>query len=55
MAEDNHEDTKLQCRVPTAVKADFKSMADKENLKLGGFVSKILTTYWTNKKRKGEC
>jgi len=53
--DDSRLDTKIQARVSPEVKTDLKKLAEDQGLNLGAFVTKILTTYWTSKKRKGQC
>ena len=55
MAEEDRLDTKVQARVSPEIKTDLKILAEKQGVTLGAFAAKILTLFWTNKKRKGEC
>lgn len=55
MPETSRIETKIQGRIDPAIKSDLKTLAETEGLSLGAFVTKILTMYWTSKKRKGQC
>jgi len=55
MAEENRKDTKVQARLSPDIKTDLAMLAQKRGESLGAFVSRVLTLYWNNKKRKGEC
>lgn len=53
--ENSRKETKIQGRIDPGIKSDYEKMASKQNISLGGLVTKVLTLYWQNKKRKGEC